>query len=120
MHICACFTTVVALCVAPQILSVPKSQLAVSEDAVRFLGHAEHEDGGRGGVTFQTVLSSRVYVCGSGRQCFLLLVCQDSYDDSEAFNIWSTTPVAVLVFVTRHRSRAVHEHERAHEDQFRS
>ena len=30
--------------------------------------------------------------------------------------IRSTAPVAVLAFVTRHRSRAVHEHERAHED----
>ena len=30
--------------------------------------------------------------------------------------IRSTTPVAVLAFVARHRSRAVHEHKRVYED----
>ena len=30
--------------------------------------------------------------------------------------ICSTTPVAVKFFVTRYRSRAVHEHEGGHED----
>ena len=79
IHICARSTTVVALRGALQILSVPQPQLAVSEDAVRFLGDAEHKDGRRGGVAFQIVPSrSHIDFRGSGSQYFLLLVCYDS------------------------------------------
>lgn len=80
IHICASSTTVVALGVALQIFSVPQSQATSNHDRrplrATFLGDAEHEYGGRGGVTLQT-LPSRFHVdfTSSGSQYFLLLVC---------------------------------------------
>jgi len=51
--------------------------------------------------------------CRFWSQYLVVLVGQDG---KKVCMIWNTSPVAVLTFITRHFSRAVYEHERAHED----
>ena len=84
---------------------------------LRLLFGTEHKDRGRRTVSCQMVPSRLVdRWCCFWSQYLVILIGQQ---DTKNFYIRSTSLVAVVFFVTRHSSWAVHEHERTHEDVFR-
>lgn len=84
---------------------------------LRLLFGTEHKDRGRRNVSCQMVPSRLVdRWCCFWSQYLVILIGQQ---DTKNFYIRSTSLVAVVFFVTRHSSWAVHEHERTHEDVFR-
>ena len=84
---------------------------------LRLLFGTEHKDRGRRTVSCQMVPSRLVdRWCCFWSQYLVVLIGQQ---DTKNVYIRSTSPVAVVFFVTRHSSWAVHEHERTHEDVFR-
>ena len=84
---------------------------------LRLLFGTEHKDRGRRTVSCQMVPSHLVdRWCCFWSQYLVVLIGQQ---DTKNVYIRSTSPVAVVFFVTRHSSWAVHEHERTHEDVFR-
>ena len=84
---------------------------------LRLLFGTEHKDRGRRTVSCQMVPFRLVdRWCCFWSQYLVILIGQQ---DTKNFYIRSTSLVAVVFFVTRHSSWAVHEHERTHEDVFR-
>ena len=84
---------------------------------LRLLFGTEHKDRGRRTVSCQMVPSRLVdRWCCFWSQYLVVLIGQQ---DTKNVYIKSTSSVAVVFFVTRHSSWAVHEHERTHEDVFR-
>ena len=115
VHIRTRFTPIVAItATVTQIFPIPQSQLAVSKDILRLLWGTEHQDWRGRAVSGQFIPSNAINYIRFWSKYLVVLISQEHKQCSV---IWLTSPVAIgASTITWHFSRAVHEHEGAHED----